>query len=493
MRVLVLVMGLAIVAAMVPASAAFAAPSGDYSPERAAHNAAKSQERSRDHMTPQYQQLLLAELERAAGEGVQTPADPDRLYVTNLCGTGAPYCAGDVRLSRWAQDGHGLVEPVLYTARNGASISGHVWATRAGPARRTGVVITPGSVQASEPLYWWAAQVLAKAGYLVLTVDNQSQGRSDTFGAGPDFLSGQPQQATGETFFDGTQDGIDFLLSTPEDAYCPRPSRSGASHCADQQGRTAFNPFWHLVDHAAPVGLAGHSYGASGVSWVGQQDPRVGAVVAWDDLCDPTLPTQQLFFPVGTTDLVVQQNFPANCLAGGQLPAPRLRVPALGITADYIFTPIPFPAPPDPDAKARDSHGYSVAGVDTGLIVIRGGTHFEWSYLATPAFPATLRGIDLSAWYTTAWFDKYLRADRSADARLLTTRWQHDPIDTEVDPAESGNLFSWHYTSRLDLHLNGGERFRCENLRSGCPGMTTDDRYPTEYGYLPIATSPEIS
>jgi hypothetical protein len=33
---------------------------------------------------------------------------------------------------------YGLVRPVLFTARNGATISGHVWATVAGPARRQG-------------------------------------------------------------------------------------------------------------------------------------------------------------------------------------------------------------------------------------------------------------------------------------------------------------------------------------------------------------------
>ena len=34
------------------------------------------------------------------------------------------------------------------------------------------------------------------------------------------------------------------------------------------------------------------NYGASGVSWVGQQDRRVDAVVAWDNLCDPTAPSR---------------------------------------------------------------------------------------------------------------------------------------------------------------------------------------------------------
>ena len=32
------------------------------------------------------------------------------------------------------------------------------------------------------------------------------------------------------------------------------------------------------------IGLAGHSFGAAGVSFVGQKDPRVSAIVAWDNL-----------------------------------------------------------------------------------------------------------------------------------------------------------------------------------------------------------------
>ena len=41
-------------------------------------------------------------------------------------------------------------------------------ATKAGPAKRPGIVITNGSVQANEPLYWYAAQTLAKAGYVAV-------------------------------------------------------------------------------------------------------------------------------------------------------------------------------------------------------------------------------------------------------------------------------------------------------------------------------------
>jgi hypothetical protein len=64
-------------------------------------------------------------------------------------------------------------------------------------------VITDGSVQADENMYWYAAQALAKA----------------------------KQNARVAT-------GLD----------------------------AAYNPFWQLLDASAGVGLAGHSYGAAGVS-----------------------------------------------------------------------------------------------------------------------------------------------------------------------------------------------------------------------------------
>ena len=57
--------------------------------------------------------------------------------------------------------------------------------TRSGPRASPGVVITNGSVQAPEELYWAFAAALAKAGYVVLTWDPQTQGRSDGPGEPP--------------------------------------------------------------------------------------------------------------------------------------------------------------------------------------------------------------------------------------------------------------------------------------------------------------------
>jgi hypothetical protein len=104
----------------------------------------------------------------------------------------------------------------------------------------------------------------------------------------------------------------------------------------------------------------------------------------------------------------------------------------------------------------------------------------DFSFIANPAFGASLRGPDLAAWYTTAWFDKYVKGDPTADARLLTTRWRGE-----------GNLFSFYYRSRLDVRRADGTRFACEDLRSGCPGMADEDGYAGSYRYLDVATRPD--
>lgn len=459
-------------------------------PAREGENFSKQHERASDYLTPR---ALADQLTQGAGSFAgglaEQVSDPGRLFLTDVCWSKSLACGGDTRLAHWEERGYGIVEPVHFTARNGSTMAGHVWATEAGPAKRPLVVITNGSVQASEELYWWSAQTLAKAGYVVLTRDPQMQGRSDTFGEGEDTAEGFPSQSTGVTFYDHTQDSIDFALSRPGRAYCPRPSRSGTSHCAKQRTRVAdglatrFNPLWRLVDRTR-IGLAGHSYGAAGVSWVGQQDRRVDAVVAWDNLCDPTQPSRS----ISPADAAEPTGLGDGCLTGG-LGRPGLRVPSLGLSADYMLTPAPYTTQPDPDAKSGASHAFSGAGVDTGQIVIRGGTHYEWSYLPLPVFGATLRGIDLSAWYTTAWFDRYVKGDLSAQRRLLSDRWRRDGIEASVDPAGDGNMYSSYYRSRLDLGHEDGRRARCEDLRRGCRALSPRDGHGPSYSYLAIATS----
>jgi hypothetical protein len=461
-----------------------AVPAVAYDSQQDSQNRAKSSEREREHTASEYQSELNARSAQNSAEAAQLQAsDPERnFFGMDVCFSYASGCAGDVRLYDFQARGRGLVTRVLWTARNGSTVSGHVWATRSGPAKRPGIVITSGSIQASEPMYWWAAQTLAKQGYVVATFDPQQQARSDTYGEGVDRNEGVPSQTEGNTFYDWTQDAIDFLLSSPGQPFCARPSRSGTSHCDKQRRRVqegrnaAFNPFWEMVD-ADRIGLAGHSYGASGASWVGQQDRRVDAVVAWDNLCAPTAVSGTGEGPGG-----------GPCMRGGQGGPPGFRVPSLGITNDTFTGNESNNSDPDPLERSKGSLGFSKAGVETGSIAIRGGTHFEYSYLPSRSFRATLRGIDLAAWYTTAWFDKYVKGDPSADSRLVTNRWRQDPGDRAVDPAGGGNLYSFYYRSRLDVRLAGRGRFLCEDLRSGSCALAPDCE-PQPFSYLAIVTS----
>src|SRR4051794_39091954 len=286
-------------------------------PGTEAQNFGKGSERSAIYNTPEYRALLtqISVQNRLEATGIQA-ADPERNFMAQLCATGEDGCAGDARLYDWQAKGYGIVKKVTFTARNGATISGRVWWTNAGPAKRPGIVITNGSVQAPERVYWFAAQALAKSGYVVLTWDPQGQGQSDTQGESPDQNEGVPAQSDGRPFFDGTEDAINFFFSTPSHPYEPVKScETGTSHAPKQDRRvkaghnSANNPFWEYLDPDR-VGIAGHSFGAAGVSYIGQQDPRVKAIVAWDNLGAPD---------PGTGGRIGEQPCPAN---------PALRAPA---------------------------------------------------------------------------------------------------------------------------------------------------------------------
>lgn len=482
------------VAVMIAGTGASAAFGGStpqpVNPAVEAQNYAKTTERQAIYLTPQYQaQLRAVGTQNTAAAVAAQAADQERAFTTDLCWNGNDGCAGDVRLYNWQAHGYGIVSKVLFTARNGATLSGHVWATKAGPAKRPAIVITNGSVQADEQLYWFAAQALAKAGYVVLTFDPQGQGQSDTQGQSPDQSEGTPSQTDGRPFFDGTEDALNFFLSSPTKKYTPVPScSSGTSHAPKQSRRTAaglntaYNPNWSLID-SSRVGLAGHSYGASGVSYIAQWDPRVKAVVAWDNLA---LPNPNA--PLGVGSIPGEQGCPANPHART---VPPISKPGLGLSADYFLPPTPNATVPDPTAKEATSLAYSRAGVPSGELVIRGGTHFDFDWIPNPAFGATLRGADEIAWYTTAWFDKYVKGDPSADARLLTDRWRRDGQEAAVDPKGDGNMFSSYYRSRLDFRTGDGQQVDCENLRAGCKALSNQDGYAGSYDYLSIDTAPD--
>lgn len=479
-----------VAALLTAASSAYA-----FDPAREAANFSKITERERYvTATPEFQTALQEQNIRDAEEYPQILAnDPERNFAANICSHRKNECAGDVRFYDWQKRGFGLQHPVLFTARDGATLSGTVWATRSGPSKRPGIVITTGSVQAPETLYWGLAATLAKHGYVVLTYDVQGQGRSDTFGEGEDEQEGVPAQA-GQPFYDGTEDALDFLVSRPGHRFEPRRScgnandGTGTSHAAKQNRRVKegfnapYNPFWKLLDRSR-VGIAGHSLGAAGVSYVGQVDPRVDAIIAWDNL---SAPDEHPDCPSGSAP---------------RPDDPTITKPALGMSADYFLVPEPYKSDPDPQSKNEGFIAYKEAGVDSMETTIRGGTHYEFSFLPGNTLPypfgtATLRGIDMTAWYSTAWLDRYVkcqgdrRCKRRADRRLLTTRWRHDKRGGAVDPDGDPNLYSFYFRSRFALRVPGAGRESCRNMRAGCPSMRPDGR-PPNYDSYADATRPD--
>ncbi len=249
----------AIAIAGITAASAQAAPPAEFNPLTEAQNFSITQERQSVYDTPEYQAELTAQSAENLSEALAEQAsDPGRLFTDDLCWNGGNGCAGDVRLYDWQKNGYGLVQKVLFTARDGATLSGRVWATRAGPKHRPGIVITDGSVQADEQMYWYAAQALAKDGYVVLTFDPQGQGQSDTLGQAPDEGEGVPAQTDGRPFYDGTEDAIDFLLSSAKHPYVPVPSCETRHEPRRQAGRTrrrrAGRALRPLLEHAEREG-----------------------------------------------------------------------------------------------------------------------------------------------------------------------------------------------------------------------------------------------
>ncbi len=140
-----------------------------------------------------------------------------------------------------------------------------------------GVVIMHGGA-ASQEMYLWAAEALAEAGYMVLTF---SIARTD------------------DSHYADTKSALNFLTSRA-------------------------NPRWSELDRRR-IGLAGHSAGGVAVSRLGQEDPRVDAIVSWDRA------------------------------QSGRMPAGlRIRTPALFVVADFNCQRVPvclperYSTPPDP-------------------------------------------------------------------------------------------------------------------------------------------------
>jgi dienelactone hydrolase len=388
--------------------------------------------------------------------------------------------------------------PVSFTDRYGALLQGDVFAPKPG-ARDPytgraltgpfpGVVITTGSVQGSERMYWWLAQDLAERGYVVLTYDVQGQGRSETFPhtgdvadlpycdlAAPPAPGEQtscpevPAQQT-SNFVYGTEDAIDFFLSTPSAPY----GNPGAGSAPVNR----FNPLWDQFDRSPDpasvtpgrttrLALVGHSLGALAVSYVQGVDNRVEAVVALDKLSTSTA--------IG--------NSPEFTAQGPLKPV----VPGLGVQSEYGFTVAPYFAnpglfnsqgvasptqAPDPNREEKTGYdGWKTAGVDSMVIVPRASTHLEYTDIAY-VLPASRYGQDVASHYTQGWLGKYLQHDPAADGALLATSFDY------LEPTSSGawkpitlnraDRLSFYFCSGYDIGTASGRRQNDDIAGVGC-------------------------
>src|SRR4029079_10301929 len=145
----------------------------------------------------------------------------------------------------------------------------------------------------------------------------------------------------------------------------------------------------------------------SAVSVDGQCDPRVDAIVAWDNLAPAT----------GKCRDQIPNGLPAD----GPV-SPTLTTPALGINSEYFFNPSSMSAPPDPQSKAGAFKQLSGAGTDVMQIALRSSTHLEYTYVPY-ILPASRLGERVAYYYSLAWFDRYLRDDPAAFTRLTATKF----------------------------------------------------------------------
>lgn len=374
------------------------------------------------------------------------------------------------------------VAPVVFYDADCTRISGRVWRPRNAIGKLPGIVINNGSVQAHEPAYWWAAQALVRAGYVVFSYDPRGQGRSD-------FVS--PTLDTGtnikpSVFWLGLVDSIDFFRSNPTQL-SPHNARCDAAY---RTTTNTFNPFHNSIDPER-LGLAGHSLGAIGVSvvqgygapnaapWPGKLDQTnpVDVIVAWDGLLLPKGGlvggvfqgggVGDLLNRIGVADpvfrLVVERD----------LPKFGIRVPAMSQGSEYGVGISPFLAPPNPEQRKQlGFNAWRAAGQPVYDMTIRGSTHFEWSLFvglpATSWCPLTTQGrcdggfgMPTARHYTVAWFDRWLKQPQEAgfadaDQRLLAD-----------NSAVGRDRLSFRYHSARSFKTRNQVSINCENIRSG--------------------------
>ncbi len=342
---------------------------------------------------------------------------------------------------------------IEFVSRTGAKLVGRLW-TDGKPGLHPAIVITPGSIQGTQHMYFWAARSLAAAGYLVMSFDAQGQGESETFGHAPGESSkttaGFPfQQAP--NFIDGTVDALRFLYSTSNDPYVPGTwSRADAAKARKADGTLSFvNPLTDQLDRTR-LGLAGHSAGAGAVSVVQQCSD---AATLWKTLA-----------------VCTGRSFPIKAIVGWDgvsstdiVPV----VPAMDQRADgYFLNPQLTYTAPDPKGHLESFRAWAAKGIDAYAFSVRGGTHVEWVDVPY-ILPSTTYGVRLADHYTQAWFERYVNpnpAVRDAASRELL-RAPKRVTGSATQAPWRADFFSARYLSAFAFHNAAGQLVSTSDLR----------------------------
>lgn len=405
------------------------------------------------------EQMAIEEAEFASTTAPEWAAEPGRLHAN--CCTSPPSKVGDPFRSpeEWAAAGRGRHLKFSFINRDGAKLRARLYAPIDTTTRYPAVTFTPG-LQSYNEVNSWFPEGLAEAGYVVLIIDPQGQGDSESCGHTPD---GTQTTCPSTNQPNDTRSAIDFILSTPASPY---PWAVGANAA----GTPTSNPFWENVD-PGHVGIAGHSLGAQAVTPIGQQDDRVDAVISYDNL-DQTL--------------------------GASVPR---RTPSLYFYTDYAFpaTGTPKTSNPSPTQHFGAFNQLAAANVDTMSITTRASDHYEFGYQPYPAdFPSSRYGERVAFHYSLAWFDRYLKGDQRATARLATYAFNdssdrhsigagtYDAAQAAADPMNpfagnvpykiagkcAANLLSFYYASAVRLE---GGTLQSSDLRGrGCQDPDRD-------------------
>jgi hypothetical protein len=271
---------------------------------------------------------------------------------------------------------------VTIPQRGGGTLSARIFAPSSPTQRYPVISMLPGGGAPIDSVFW-AATGLADSGYVVIVTQPSSGGS----------LSAYHTAAIS---------GIDYL-------------------------RSSSSPYASISD-GIKVGVAGWSLGARALSRTQEEDTRVDALVAWDNLA------------------VIESGDVGSPNCQGTVPSSRRtpRIPSMGQASDYC-------GPPNEtvEDKKYAYEWWRTNAQPTMQVVLANSDHFVWGSQGNGGAKQAY-----ALYYTAAWFDRWLKGDTAATDRLLAR---------SINGVSLGTILSSRFRSAASF-----DSYDCPNLRSRC-------------------------